>query len=789
MLEPSRELYMNKQPLQFFTSFVTVLLIFLMTVHQDIYTQQSPVPTRAIQTSLVNPDFEQGTLGQLPDGWASPTSSLGYAAELIEENPKVGKRAALLRSLPEAQIDRQAFGNLMQTIDATPFRGRGVRFRAAVRIEGAERTARAQLWMRVDRPGQQPGFFDNMDDRPVTSAQWQYYEISGVIAEDAAVVNIGMMLIGKGKAWLDDVSLTDSGKVVTITEPARPLNQRGLQNLIAFTRLLGYVRHFHPSDEAASTDWNEFAVAGMRGIEGATNAGDLAQKLETLFQPIAPSLRVFPKGQRPPFAQKVLPPTNEPALKVISYRHTGYGQKSPHQGQTYTPYHSERVTREATDGKALLDTPDPQQPFTVDLTEDVSVLMPLALYADAKGTLPRGATPQKSSGTPPIQYSSNDRATRLADVALSWNILQHFYPYFDVVNTDWSRSLTEALTAAATDKDEIAFLKTLQRMVAALHDGHGGVYHRSEVVAHAAPVLFGWVEERLVITQVGAQGANGLQAGDVVLKVDGKDAAEALAEEEALISGATPQWRRYVSVNKLRMGAKDSELKLEVQSGAATPRTIVLRRDAESQTLKEKRPPQVSEIKPGIFYVDLDRIKDEEFQAVLPKLEQAQGVIFDLRGYPRVSPLMISHLIDKPVESARWLVPIITVPDQKKPLGYDEGGRWTLSPIAPRIKGKVAFITDGRAISYAESVLGIIEAYKLAAIVGEPTAGTNGNVNPLFLPGNYTLSWTGMKVLKHDGSKHHGVGIQPTVPVSRTLAGVAAERDEQLERAIAVVSP
>ena len=44
-----------------------------------------------------------------------------------------------------------------------------------------------------------------------------------------------------------------------------------------------------------------------------------------------------------------------------------------------------------------------------------------------------------------------------------------------------------------------------------------------------------------------------------------------------------------------------------------------------------------------------------------------------------------------------------------------------------------------------------------------------------------------MKVLKHDGSRHHGVGIAPTVPVSRSIAGVAAGRDELLEKALAVV--
>jgi len=134
------------------------------------------------------------------------------------------------------------------------------------------------------------------------------------------------------------------------------------------------------------------------------------------------------------------------------------------------------------------------------------------------------------------------------------------------------------------------------------------------------------------------------------------------------------------------------------------------------------------------------------------------------------------------------MIPIITTPDQKGKISYDERGRWTLQPIAPRLKAKMAFITDGRAISYAESYLGIIEAYKLAAIVGEPTAGTNGNINPLRIPGNFTLVWTGMKVIKHDGSQHQGVGIQPTVPVARTIRGVSEGRDEQLEKAIAVVS-
>jgi C-terminal processing protease CtpA/Prc len=71
----------------------------------------------------------------------------------------------------------------------------------------------------------------------------------------------------------------------------------------------------------------------------------------------------------------------------------------------------------------------------------------------------------------------------------------------------------------------------------------------------------------------------------------------------------------------------------------------------------------------------------------------------------------------------------------------------------------------------------------LGELVGEATGGTNGNANSIILPGGYEVEWTGLLVLKHDSSRHHGLGIRPTVPVNRTRDGVAAGRDELLERA------
>ena len=78
-------------------------------------------------------------------------------------------------------------------------------------------------------------------------------------------------------------------------------------------------------------------------------------------------------------------------------------------------------------------------------------------------------------------------------------------------------------------------------------------------------------------------------------------------------------------------------------------------------------------------------------------------------------------------------VPRILYPDHAK-VSYAEFG-WNMKPEQPHFTGKIVFLTDGRAISYAESFMGYIKDFKLATIIGGPTAGTNGNINRFTLPG------------------------------------------------------
>lgn len=103
---------------------------------------------------------------------------------------------------------------------------------------------------------------------------------------------------------------------------------------------------------------------------------------------------------------------------------------------------------------------------------------------------------------------------------------------------------------------------------------------------------------------------------------------------------------------------------------------------------------------------------------------------------------------------------------------------WRLSPATPRIPGEVVFLTSPLSISAAESALALVKANRIGLLVGQRTAGTNGNATGAIHPGGSVIPFTGMRVVQPDGSPSHLVGVEPDMPVAPTLAGLRTGRDE-----------
>jgi C-terminal processing protease CtpA/Prc len=425
----------------------------------------------------------------------------------------------------------------------------------------------------------------------------------------------------------------------------------------------------------------------------------------------------------------------------------------------------------------------------------LSVQLPLALHSRDGQTLRPADAPSPSALRDSLSHVEapileTNPPLRLADVTIAWNIFQHFYPYFEVVDVNWDAVLTHTLRRAlADDSSTRDFLQTLRRMVAQLEDGHGRVRHSQESSSSGLPVRFGRIEDEIVVVDTAEHVDRNLcpDIGDVVASIDGRSSKQRLQEKKQYISGS-PQWTEGRALQQLGRGDPDSTVSLTVRRGETEKTCEMTRSDRRirwRQLRMDERPDTVDTLRAGVRYVDLTRAEWSTLQQHLGELADADGVVFDLRGYPTGGARkLLPHLSSDTLRSARFQVPQFMYPDQADIVGYDASGRWTLPPEKPQITGDVAFLTGPGAISYAESIMGIVEHYDLGTIVGQPTAGTNGVINPFKLPGGYKVWWTGMRVRKHDGSQHHLVGIRPDVRATRTIEGVGAGQDEVLQTAL-----
>jgi hypothetical protein len=440
-------------------------------------------------------------------------------------------------------------------------------------------------------------------------------------------------------------------------------------------------------------------------------------------------------------------------------------------------------------GSAESNTVDVAAPHTgshvdVDLGSGVKARVPLAL-SDADAALPRDRSGLDALHAALAGMHDTDDPPgldlRLADVVVAWNVFRHFYPYWAEAGVDWDSRLRPQLSAAYEATTRREQLDAVRRLVADARDGHGRVNDPRAAAPAFLPLRFGVVDGHVVITASAV--ASDAPVGAVVATIDGARAIDVLSERMSLASG-TAQWRQSKALIALASCDRGVTVTI-VFDGGMGAQTSHLRCDA-NEPAPEKRPPELGALTGGVWYVDLSRVKMTQLTLALSQLASATGVIFDLRGYPTDAGFaLLPHLLDA-AEHDRWMhVAEITGPFGQV-AGWKDFG-WDLQPADPRLRGHIVFLTDGRAISYAESVMGYVADHKLGTIVGGTTAGTNGNVATFAVPGGFVVSFTGMRVTRHDGqTPYHLAGVTPDVPVAPTLAGLRAGRDEVLERGIAL---
>lgn len=642
----------------------------------------------------------------------------GYGAGNNTETYQAVRTNSYIKAAPPKKQGSN-FSTITNSIPAQLFRGRMVRYSAAIKAENLTEGT-GQLWLRVDLDNKGQGFFDNMGNRPVTgrSESWRRDTIMGRIDANATMIAFGCFLMNQGTLLLDDVKL----EIET---------EEGWQTIPAVN---GDFEQDRPQEAPRAWYFNtEDLLFTVKTTDRQANTGTQSLLMERAAVPA------------PVQATTTLFKDNLPAGTTIKK----------------------------------------------DIGSGISIIMPVALWGDGHQTYPLTDTAQIArmnkdiASKIPERLSGNNLYVRLADIILTWNVFQHFHPYYKEWTTNWDQDLRQALKDCYNDKTADDFGTTLKTLTAKMRDGHIYVAYPAFKTMAYLPLKWEWLEKQLVITAV-LSPETGLVPGDVITAINGQPVTSYINSTMLTVAAGTPNALMERTLTTLSSGPDTDSLLLSVSSDGSPNRSITLPFSMSANKYYTTRPPQVSykEIDPNTIYVNLSEMPWEEIKPKLPALAAAKAVIFDLRGYPKDMNgfSIIPHLLQKS-EDHQWMQKQeLMLPDHEK-AGWHKTG-WKLKKATPHINGKVFFLTNGSAISYAESVMGYIKGMKLATIIGEPTAGANGDVTRVSLPGGYSFSFSGLKVTNHDGTQHFTKGISPDITVLRTIKGVRENRDEVMDKAI-----
>jgi len=141
-----------------------------------------------------------------PTGWmATPEGT-------VFNDNKVTHGGNWAARLERKEDSSGSFSSLHRAI-ALDFAGKTLELRGFLRTTDV--SGMAGLWMRED--GEQAALaFDNMANRPVKgTTEWTEYSIQLPIHAEARKVFLGVLLVGSGTAWVDDLQLLVDGKPVT----------------------------------------------------------------------------------------------------------------------------------------------------------------------------------------------------------------------------------------------------------------------------------------------------------------------------------------------------------------------------------------------------------------------------------------------------------------------------------------------------------------------------------------------------------------------------------------------
>jgi len=417
-------------------------------------------------------------------------------------------------------------------------------------------------------------------------------------------------------------------------------------------------------------------------------------------------------------------------------------------------------------------------------------------------------------------------------LAKVWNAIEYLFPYKYMTDRNWKKVLSTSVPVFREIRDRTNYEKGLLMLAVDINDTHAG--ELMEVgnlkmtnvifkVRYYPPFDYkaeqnGIIVKKFLTDSLARHSA--LKVGDIIIAIDRIKIGRWLKERAALLpaSNDAVKYRELSTANNNRgdtfafsnLGSETLNVKVNRNGSHLTLKLVMLdRHDRESIKLIEEDIVQkrirektivgmedigedISLIRAGNFY-DKDLPKDKDLIKLSAELKSKKAIIFDMRKYPQ-SPGLFGYYLPlvlgrEPFAFARYYAADLKDPGafihRKEIENYMYVAKDGTKPIGSLYTGKIVILIDEHTQSMGEWFTMMLRQFNAnATVIGSQTAGADGDVRRLTLPGGYRFSFTGNGIFYPDGRETQRIGIKPDIFFKPSAKNLIGWEDAHLQRAV-----
>lgn len=718
--------------------------------------------TRANVQSVLG--FEDSQNGRLSTRWGGGTQNEVAADDQVVQS---GRYAA--------RITRTATGQFTFVQVAIPqdFQAQVIELRGFLKYE--ELGGYAAFFLRQDGPGSTLAFASLQSENLKGTADWKEHSVSIRLQPNGQQIVAAFIVGGAGKAWADSLQLLADGKPIAeapamaptvlmtdveftggsgiSTSTFTPVQQA---NLAMLAKVWGFAKYHHGAVTGGKRHWDFDLFRVMRGVLAAPDTASAQAAMNEWLGRLGPVPECSPCATLSSTAL-MLPPDVE------------------------------WINDSAALGSALSETLQHiyrQRPVGPKFFANRATGVGNPLF-------------ENELNYPTVRYP--DPGYQLLALFRFWNMMQYFNPNRDIMGDDpaqassyWSQVLTEFIPVFARATNLVSYQQALLLFIAKINDTHANLWSGTNALppmgACYLPVDVRFVEGQLVVYRRTARDAaaeNPLQVGDVITHLNGASVTD-------LVNDWSPFYPASNEPTRLRDIARYST------RGACGAVPVTIRRGEETLELTPSRLPNsgidftrssvhdlagpaFQKLSDDVAYLKLSAVRAADSANYVRQAAGTKGLIIDIRNYP--SEFVVFTLGQLLVDQTTQFVRFSEV-DLANPGAFHVRAGASLVPQAPRYAGKVVILIDEMTQSQAEYTTMAFRTSPGAIVIGSTTAGADGNVSLISLPGGQSSYISGIGVFYPDLRPTQRIGILPDLEVLPTIAGIRAGRDELVEEAI-----